>query len=175
MVFRGFKIICVLTLVAFSSCTPAAKNENKGKADAITEERRAYEELLAVWSGDDLAKLDKILVEEFIFEEPKGTEPAEDNSMRGRDRFKELVIEERVAFPDLKFQLRKFIQADNWAAAEWLMTGTHMGGYTDLPATNRSISLAGVSIIQFKSGKIIHERFYLDLWDFREQLGLISQ
>jgi steroid delta-isomerase-like uncharacterized protein len=144
-----------------------------GSRDSITEEQRTYEELLAVWSGGDAAKLDEILADGFIFEEPTG-DGASASPVVGRDRFRDLVIEERAAFPDLRFQLRRFIQQGSWAAAEWSMTGTHTGGYSDLPATGRGISLAGVSFIHFQGGQIIRERFYLDLWDFREQLGVTT-
>jgi steroid delta-isomerase-like uncharacterized protein len=175
MSHREHKLVCITVLLIWPACAPEERTDEVDKNESITREQRAYEDLLAVWSGDDLSRLDQVLVDDFAFEEPTGDETSEEPPLLGRNRLRELILEERTAFPDLKFQLQRFIQAGDWAAAEWLMTGTHSGGYADLPATGRSISLAGVSIVQFDRGRVSRERFYIDLWDFREQLGVISQ
>jgi len=63
------------------------------------------------------------------------------------------------------------IAVGNQVTVEWVATGIHTGDLPGLPATNRSFTLRGVTVVIREGGKIIRESLYYDVADLYRQLG----
>jgi steroid delta-isomerase-like uncharacterized protein len=78
-------------------------------------------------------------------------------------------------FPDVAFELTSQVAAGERAAGEWIMTGTHTGNLPGLPATGRSISIRGASILELRDGKIRRCSDYWDMATLLRQVGLMPE
>ena len=58
----------------------------------------------------------------------------------------------------------------NQVTAEWIATGVHTGDLPGLPASGRSFSLRGVTVVIRQDGKIVRESLYYDAAELRRQL-----
>lgn len=77
------------------------------------------------------------------------------------------------AFPDLSFDIVSLSEtAAGKVVAEWIMKGTNTGSFHGLPPTQRSISLAGVDVMEIASNGIKSVQGYFDTKTLFEQLGL---
>jgi steroid delta-isomerase-like uncharacterized protein len=73
------------------------------------------------------------------------------------------------AFSDFKITAEDIIGADDKVIVRWSAVATHSGDSLGLPATGRTVRFGGISIQQFKDGKLIRG------WDNWDQLGLQQQ
>jgi steroid delta-isomerase-like uncharacterized protein len=55
-------------------------------------------------------------------------------------------------------------------SVEWVATGIHTGDLPGLPASGRSYSIPGVTIVIRRDGKIVLESLYYDVAELRRQL-----
>lgn len=77
------------------------------------------------------------------------------------------------AFPDLSFEIVSIAEAGPArVVTEWIMTGTNVGAFQGLPATNRAISLPGVDVIEIGTDGIKSVKGYFDTRAIPDQLGL---
>jgi steroid delta-isomerase-like uncharacterized protein len=82
------------------------------------------------------------------------------------------------AFPDLHFDLERLFAQGEYAAVEWMATGTHTGplrtptGAT-LPPLGKKVKVPGANTYQFRDGKVIHGRTYWDMVTLLAQLGMM--
>jgi len=73
------------------------------------------------------------------------------------------------AFPDMEFQLEARLIDRTEAAVIWSQRGRHMGDFCGLAGTGRSFVIQGVSLMNFRGGRIAS---MLSLYDFT---GLLVQ
>ncbi|MBR8835885.1 MAG: ester cyclase [Stigonema ocellatum SAG 48.90 = DSM 106950] len=78
-----------------------------------------------------------------------------------------------AAFPDLKIELTARFVAGDWAAMEWVISGTHKGDLHGMPATNKAFSIRGATIIELQLQKIRRNSDYWDLTSFLKQIDLM--
>ena len=81
-----------------------------------------------------------------------------------------------VAFSDVAIMIRGLDEVGNKAFAEWLIEADHTGPYVlgedaVLEATGRHVLLAGVTVADFRDGKIRSFRTYFDDVSLLEQLA----
>ena len=74
--------------------------------------------------------------------------------LRGHDEIKEPILMRRAAFPDLNVTIDKQV-ADGDNVVNYLtLSGTHVGDYRGVPATNRQVTWTQISIARFEKGRI---------------------
>jgi len=73
--------------------------------------------------------------------------------------------------PDFKVDLAKRFETDHWAAGEWTMSGTQKSDMPNLPATGKSFSIRGSTVMELEHGKIRRCSDYWDMAAFLKQLG----
>jgi steroid delta-isomerase-like uncharacterized protein len=56
---------------------------------------------------------------------------------------------------------------------EWTMSGTHQGDLPGMPATGRSFSVRGATVLQLADGLISRNSDYWDMATLLGQLGLM--
>ena len=134
----------------------------------------AIPEPLAAWAAAwEVADTDAILAtftEDAVFEEvPIGV------VTRGHDELRAHIGGLKTAFPDFALVVTDAFVAGDWAAAEWVVTGTYSGQFPGLPAgTGQSVTIRGSSILELEGGKIREDREYWDAYAFLIAVGALS-
>lgn len=73
------------------------------------------------------------------------------------------------AFSHGEFVVEDAFEVGGRIAKRWVFRGTHTGELNGIPATGKSITLAGVTLARMADGKIVEEH------DFADELGLLQQ
>lgn len=76
-----------------------------------------------------------------------------------------------AAMPDVKINVTRRIVRGDQLTVEWVATGTHKADYPGLPASGRSFSIPGVTVVVRKNGKIVRESLYYDMDEVHRQLA----
>ena len=92
---------------------------------------------------------------------------------RGKDELRSFYSDSFRMAPDLKFEEKITFTSGDWAAAEWVMTGTHSGSTPEMPATGKRFSVRGASVMQIRDGKISRESDYWNMASLLQQVGIL--
>ena len=93
---------------------------------------------------------------------------------RGKEELRSFVNRAFAAVPDFRYGLTSRFATSQWAAIEWVMSGTHRGDFPGIPATGKRFSsVRGSSILELDAGKIRRESDYWDAATFMKQVGLL--
>jgi len=76
-------------------------------------------------------------------------------------------------FSNISFTIKDIFGQGEKLVKHWNFKGTHTGNFFGIPATGKSVSLDGVTLVRMSNGKIAEERDFFDNMDFMTQLGLI--
>ena len=83
----------------------------------------------------------------------------------------------KQAFPDLRWEMREFIEGSDTVVVEGLFLGTNtgpmVGPWGSIPATGKGIKLPFCDIWKVRNRRIIENRIYYDQVTFLGQLGLL--
>ena len=88
---------------------------------------------------------------------------------------KQLIINFRTAFPDLKFSLDDEVVEGDKVVHRWTMTGTHEAPLMGIPATGKQATWTGITIFRFADGKIVERWANVDVLGILQQLGVIPE
>jgi steroid delta-isomerase-like uncharacterized protein len=122
----------------------------------------------AAWNAHDVERIAAFYTEDCIKEDV-----ALGTSTRGKEEMNALHRRVFEAFPDLRIELTSSFHTDDWAASEWVMSGTYSHQLPGLPpATGRSFSIRGSSIMKLHRGRISRVSDYWNLLSFLQQLGI---
>jgi steroid delta-isomerase-like uncharacterized protein len=94
---------------------------------------------------------------------------------RGKQELKAFVTGWYILSNDLNFEVTSFFSAGDWAATEWIMSGTHTGDLPGIPATNKRFSLRGASVIEIRADKIRRNSDYWNFASFLQQVGALPE
>ena len=97
--------------------------------------------------------------------------PGED--FTGTEREKQNLAAYREAFPDLHFRIDDMVAEGDKVALRWTSTGTHKADLMGIPATNKKMTMPGVTIARFSGGRIVEEWESFDLFGMMQQLGVV--
>lgn len=76
-----------------------------------------------------------------------------------------------AAMPDLSITPTNRIVHGDQLTVEWVATGTHKHDYPGLPATGRTFSIPGVTVVVRRDGKIVRESLYYNMAEVQRQLS----
>jgi steroid delta-isomerase-like uncharacterized protein len=93
-------------------------------------------------------------------------------SSMGPEAYKHQVEVFTTGFPDLRFTIEDMIAEKEKVVTYWMMSGTHRGEFKKIPATNKKMSVDGITIHHITKGKIMDSYFSWDMWGMMEQLGV---
>jgi steroid delta-isomerase-like uncharacterized protein len=110
---------------------------------------------------------DQLISPQAINHDP--AEPARMRGLRGPEVLKRTVTMYRAAFPDVQITVDDVIAADDKVVLRWHSEGTHRGELEGLAPTGVRGSVTGISIDQWKDGKIVES------WSEWDNLGLARQ
>ncbi len=128
---------------------------------------------IEIMNQADMAVLDEIIADEFVFTLPTHPEP-----YRGPAGFKVLVRMLHDAFPDFYINPCEFVGEGETVVCRWRGGGTHLGGplHTtkgDLPASGRAFEIDGMSQLTIRDGKVRGVKANEDTVGMLLQLGAI--
>jgi steroid delta-isomerase-like uncharacterized protein len=123
--------------------------------------RRLYEE---VWNERKVEIVDKLLSPSHALHEPNAPD-----SQIGPQAYKTTVKRFLTGFPDLHFAIQDVISESDKLVVSWVLSGTHQGDFYGVAATNKTVSVEGITIHQIENGKI------LDSYASWDRLGLMRQ
>lgn len=112
------------------------------------------------------------LADEFIAPDADNHDPAtppELRGLRGPEVYKRTVNMYRAAFPDVRMVVDDAITADDKVVLRWHSEGTHRGELAGLAPTGARVSVTGISIDQWRDGKVV------EAWVEWDNLGLARQ
>lgn len=131
---------------------------------------RVFNGWAAAWSSRDPEKLLALFTDDCLFEDVTFNVVT-----RGKEELRGFANSAFTAVPDFKLELTRQFATSEWAAVEWVMSGTHEGDFPGMPATGqRFSSVRGSSILELEAGKIRRESDYWDAATFMKQVGLLS-
>lgn len=90
----------------------------------------------------------------------------------GPEGVKEFARMYRGAFPDLHIDIDDQVGEGDLVVSRWTLTGTQQGVFGDIAATNRWVSVKGITIYRFYKGKIAEGWMNWDALGLLQQLGL---
>ena len=134
-------------------------------SDNKTVVRRLYEE---VWNKRKFQ-----LIKELISPSHALYGPNFSGSAIGPEAYKHQVLLFIVGFPDLRFSVEEMIAEKDKIVSRWTISGTRKGEYMGIPATNKQISVDGITIHQLSNAKIMDSYVSWDMWGMMRQLGAI--
>jgi steroid delta-isomerase-like uncharacterized protein len=120
-----------------------------------------------VWSSHDIGGLLSLFTDSCVYEDVTfGV------INKGKDELRSFAEEIFAAFPDYSITLTSQFVAGEWAAMEWVVSGTHVGDLPAMPATNKKFSIRGSTVLHLEGSKISRNSDYWDLATFLKQVGL---
>jgi steroid delta-isomerase-like uncharacterized protein len=123
---------------------------------------------LAAWNAKDVDKAASFYADDVEYFDVTLAEPH-----KGKDAAREVVQVFVTAAPDLKWEMKGDpIVSDDGIAFQWTFSGNNTGAWgPDTPATNKTFSFDGVTLMRIKDGKIVYQGDYYDGYTFGKQLG----
>ena len=127
--------------------------------------RRLYEE---VWNKRKLEIISEIISPSHALQAPNIS-----GSSIGPAAYKRNVSLFLAGYPDLRLTIQDIISEKEKVVACWTMSGTHKGDYMGVPATNKKVSVDGITIHHIANGKIMDSCSNWDALGMMQQLGAV--
>ena len=80
-----------------------------------------------------------------------------------------------TGFSDISFTIKDVFGDGDKIVKYWNFKGVHTGNFFGIAATNKGVSVDGVTLVRMENGKIAEERDFIDNLDFMQQLGVIPK
>ena len=80
-----------------------------------------------------------------------------------------------TGFSNITFTIKDVFGQGEKLVKHWNFKGTHTGDFFGIPATGKTVSIDGVTLVRMENGKIAEERDFFDNLEFSHQLGLIPR
>jgi steroid delta-isomerase-like uncharacterized protein len=125
--------------------------------------RRLYEE---VWNKRRLEVVNEIISPSHALNDPQMT-----GSAVGPDAYKRQVTQFIAAFPDLHFTIEDVVAEKDKVVVSWVISGTHKREFRGIPASNKKVTLEGITINHVINGKITDSDVRADYLGLLQQLG----
>jgi steroid delta-isomerase-like uncharacterized protein len=142
-----FFILLMLSVVLCGCSEQSEKTESNILA---TEWQNLSKEAEPAWASRDVEKILNLYSDDCVWEEL-----AIGKVMSGKEEIRSFLNEWFAAFPDNTLETISSITSGNFRCAEWINRGTHNGDFLNIPATGKTFSIRGASIIELREGKII--------------------
>ena len=81
----------------------------------------------------------------------------------------------RVGFPDTHVSVERVVAEGDMVVVRWVLNATNTGNFFGIPATNRPVTLGGISMYRISDGKMAEGWVEYDQLSLMQQLGLAPQ
>ena len=169
--FRIFSNLIIGTALLFSACSsPEKPCVEKEQADHVASNIKAYSH---TW--DEImnkGKLDMFNDSNFTKDVVMHASPKD---VVGIDSARAYYANFLTGFSKIQFTIKDVFGQDNKIVKYWNFKGIHTAVFFGIPATGKTVSLDGTTLVRMQDGKIAEERDFFDNLDFMQQLGLIPR
>ena len=90
-------------------------------------------------------------------------------NIEGIENFRTYYNNYIVGFSEREFSIVKVFGQNDNLVKQWRFKGKHTGDFFGIPATDKTIDLSGVTIVEMRDGKIASEQDFFDNLDFLKQ------
>jgi steroid delta-isomerase-like uncharacterized protein len=125
--------------------------------------RRLYEE---VWNKRKFEVINEIISPSHALHAPN---VAGSVVAIGPEAYKRQLVLFLTGYPDLHWVIEDLIAEEDKVVACWTVAGTHKGDFMGIPATNKKVSVDGMTIHHLAKGKI------MDSYSNWDTLGMMQQ
>jgi steroid delta-isomerase-like uncharacterized protein len=133
------------------------------------EARELVERLVESWNAHDPDAVARCYASDAVSRDITLTEP-----LHGRVAIRNAAAMYMMAFPDIRFDIRRIVCDRNVICEEWRASGTHEGALMGLEPTHRRGTTLGCNVIQAGDDGLIHsETTYWDAAGLYRQLGAL--
>jgi steroid delta-isomerase-like uncharacterized protein len=115
------------------------------------------------WNRECFGRVEDILADTFVFHVGGKTRTMNIGELRG------IVGRWKTGFPDLAWTIHSIVASDDRAAAHLTLTGTHLGEWSGLDATARTIDVEHMFFFRFEVGRIV------EVWELLDRSALQKQ
>jgi len=127
---------------------------------------RLYRE---IHNNNEMDRLDEVLGLDFV---PHTLMPG--MPWNGLESAKQVHLMGKASFPDMKVITEDLIAEGDKVVERWTQTQTHTGApFMNVPPSNKSIVMTGVSIYRIANGKIVEHWGNMDFFGMMAQMGAI--
>lgn len=158
----------VLLAVLFTACTSSTEESSPVIADPVEGNIKAYSH---VWD-EILNKRNPDMFNDsnFTSDVVMHASPAD---VVGIDSVRAYYANFLTGFSNIQFTIKDVFGQGEKLVKYWNFKGTHTGVFFGIPATGKTVSLDGTTLVRMSNGKIAEERDFFDNLDFMTQLGLM--
>lgn len=160
-----FASLLVLSLVL---CGCSGQGERSQTAKSATEMDLWANNQLAAWNSHDAEKILSFYSDDCIYEDL-----VVGKVNHGKEELRAFITDLFTGSPDIRMEKKSFFASGDHVCMEWIMSGTHSGNWTGMPATGKSFSVRGVSVSEIRDGKVKQNTDYYDGAPLMRQLGLL--
>ncbi len=127
---------------------------------------KQVQEAMRAWSDHNLDRYIQLYAPEAVI---YGVVP-EALDIQGLRGFYEMLF---AGFPDIRLEPLDVISEGDKVAVRFRATGTHRGEFQGMPATGRSFSVEGITILRYQKDKVVERHNIFDFLSMLQQLGLV--
>ena len=125
--------------------------------------RRLYEE---VWNKRKPELIPEVIAPSHALHDPNAA-----GSSIGPEAYLRQYTTFITAFPDLKFTIEDTVTEGDKVVVSWTIVGTHKGEFMGIAATNKKVSVDGITINYLGNGRIMDSYINWDALGLLRQLG----
>ncbi len=129
--------------------------------------KEAVKKELEALNRQDVEGVMAFYTQDVVFDDISLSEP-----LRGSQEMREFMQAMYAAFPDLHIDLGLLFGEEGIAAAEYYLTGTHLGDLGEIPPTGKTFRVKALSVYEYDGQRFTRETFYWDSASMLRQLGL---
>jgi predicted ester cyclase len=120
-----------------------------------------------IWDKGNLNVADEVFSIDFMDHDPV------QGQLPGLNGYKQMVMEFRNAFPDLRVKNEDVIVEGNKVVVRWAAHGKHSGQLMNISPTNKQVTLKGIDILLVENNKISERWGEFDALSMLSQLGVL--
>ena len=124
---------------------------------------------IAGWSHN-LPKLISLFSDDVVYEDVPSH-----SVLRGPEEINAFAEDYFKVFPDITFAATSTVITDDHLTIVWRAKATQRGDMPGMPASNKTVDFAGVSVMEYKDGKITRNGDYYDFATIMQQLGFLPK
>lgn len=142
--------------VLFVCHAPGPERENQELATRWMEE---------IWNDATPEKADVLLSDDFTFNwAPPGTKA-------DRVGYRKTLVSDFQAFSGNEYRIEEMFAEEDLVVVRWSSRSVHSGDYAGIAATNKMVTLTGISILRIENGLITEETTEMDIQGLMAQLN----
>ncbi|AUY47660.1 ester cyclase [Streptomyces sp. CB01881] len=130
-------------------------------------QKAAARRLLVDPASGDMSALDELLAPDY-----RDHDPSMDGDTVGPAAVRQMIEGYRTAF-DFTFDIQAQIAEGDQVATRWVWRGTHIGEFMGMPASNKTIEAAGMTVFRFEDGMVKEGWWSWDGVGMMRQMGMM--